>query len=131
MRLPFRREEAVALARFAVAFEIVALAIAGVLGLVHTALARSPFIDAFLLWTFVLFFLVLIYATLSGPGLFLSRPRFAAVGPESGVRWRRWLAAPPVGKDREFYELVLYTGLGFLLLVIATGIGALARVLGG
>jgi len=131
MRLPFRREEAVAVARFAVAFEVIALAVAGVLGIVHAAVARSEFLDAFFLWTFVLFFLVLIYAVLSGPGLFLSRPKFAAVGPESRVRWRRWLAAPPVGTDREFYELVLYTGLGFLLLAIATAIGALARLLGG
>ncbi|MEK6851619.1 MAG: hypothetical protein AABY30_03670 [Candidatus Thermoplasmatota archaeon] len=131
MRLPFRREEAVAVARFAVAFEVIALAIAGALGVVHAALARSAFIDAFLLWTFVLFLLVLMYAVLSGPGLFLSRPKFAAVGPGSRDRWRQWLAAPPVSGDREFYELVLYTGLAFLLLAAATGIGALARLLGG
>jgi len=131
MRLPFRREEAVAVARFAVAFEVVALAVAGVLGLVHAALTGTDFLETLSLWTFVLFFLILIYAVLSGPGLFLSRPKFAAVGPGSRARWRRWLAAPPVGTDREFNELVLYTGLAFLLLVIATGIGALGRLLGG
>jgi hypothetical protein len=32
-------------------------------------------------------------------------------------------------RDQEFYELVLYVGLGFLLLVLATGISAVIRAL--
>jgi len=131
MHVPIRREEAIWLARFVFAFEVVALAIAGLLGIVHGAITRTDPVEAFFLWTFLLFLLILIYAVLSGPGMFLSRPKFAVIGPEGARRWRRWLSTPQIGTDREFFELVLYAGLGFLLLAIATGIGALARVLRG
>jgi len=32
-------------------------------------------------------------------------------------------------KDQEYYELLLYIGLGFLLLILATGISAVLRAL--
>ncbi len=124
MRFPPRRDDLVFLARLVLIVEGGALLVAFLLGVVHASLTGSSLLDSFLLTTFVIFLLMIVYAVLSGPGMFLSRPKFAPLGPEGQRRWRTWLTVPP-RPDREFYELVLYTGLAFLLLAIATGIGAL------
>lgn len=117
--------------RFVLAVETVLLFVAFVLGAIHALLTRGRLLDSFLLMTFVLFVLLLFLAVLSGPGAFLSRPKLAPLGPEATTRWRRWLSVPQVGRDAEFFDLVLYTGIGFLLLAIATGIGAIVQAFGG
>lgn len=127
MPLSERRDDVLRLVRFATLVEGIALGVAFALAEIHAVLTRTRLVDSFFLMTFAIFLLLLIYGLLSGPGMFLSRPKLAPVGPEGQRRWRQWLAAPPVGPDREFFELVLYTGLAFLLLAIATGIGALVR----
>jgi MFS-type transporter involved in bile tolerance (Atg22 family) len=123
MRLP-SREELLRLGRFVLLTEGIALTVAAVLGAIHSAATRTRFLDSYLLVVFLIFLFFLAMGVLSGPGLFLSRPKFAPVGPEASGRWREWLSAPQIGGDREFFDLVLYVGLGFLLLAIATGIGA-------
>ena len=128
--MPIAREDAIRLGRFVLVFEGVALLVALVLGAAYSGLARTAFIDGFALTTFLVFVLVVLYAILSGPGMFLSRPRFAPIDQEGRARWRRWLAAPPLGRDREFAELVLFTGLGVLLLLLASGIAAALHALG-
>ncbi len=128
MRLPMRREDIVQLARFAVFVEGVGLIVAMILGVAHAVVTRSRLIDSFLLMVFVPFLLLFAVALLSGPGAFLARPKFAPMGSVGRTRWRAWLSAPQIGRDQEFFDLVLYTGLAFLLLAIATGIGA---VVGG
>jgi len=131
MRLPIRREELLRLLRFVAVAEGALLLVALVLGVIHWGVTRGRFLDSFLLMTFVLFVLLLFLAVLSGPGAFLARPKLAALGPEAQARWREWLAAPRVGRDQEFFDLVLYTSIGFLLLLIATGIGAVLQAFGG
>ena len=130
MRVPITRDDALRLGRFALAVEGGALLVALALGLV-LAIARSmrP-LDAFLLAVFGIFVLLLFFAVLSGPGMFLSRPRLAPLG-GGATGWRGWLQPPSIGTDREFYELVLYVGLAFLLLGIATGIARVVEALGG
>lgn len=131
MRLPIGRADVVRLARFALAVEGTALLAAFVVGLVVTVLRPMALLDAFLLIVFLIFLLLFVYALLSGPGLFLSRPRFVPLAPGPQGRIRAWLTPPTPAGDREFFELVLYVGLAFLLLAIATGIAALAQRLGG
>jgi len=123
MRLP-SREGLLRLGRFVLIVEGIALGSAAVLGGIHSVVTRSRFLDSFLLAVFGIFLLLLVTGILSGPGMFLSRPKFAPLDYTAASRWRRWLSTPPAIKDREFWELLLYTGLGFLLLVIATGIGS-------
>lgn len=125
MRLAIPRENVARVARLAVTVEAVALLAALVLGVAYSALTATAPLDSFLLMAFVIFVLMLIFAVLSGPGMFHARPKFVPVSPEGRGRWRAWLSVPQVGKDQPFFELVLFTGLAFLLLVIATGIGAL------
>ena len=130
MRVPITRDDVLRLGRFALAVEGGALLVALALGLV-LAIARSmrP-LDAFLLAVFGIFVLLLFFAVLSGPGMFLSRPRLAPLG-GGATGWRGWMTPPAIGTDREFYELVLYVGLAFLLLGIATGIARVVEALGG
>ena len=130
MRFPMSRDDLAWLGRFALAVEGAALLVAFVLGVIRAIITRSPLLDSFLLMTFLVFLFMIVIAVLSGPGMFLSRPKFAPLGPEARARWRGWLSVPQVGKDQEFFELVLLTGLAFLLLAIATGIGALVGALG-
>ena len=131
MRFPIARDDALRMARFALAAEGVALLAGLVLGIVF-AIARSmPPLDAFLLGVFVVFLLMLLFAVLSGPGAFLSRPRLTPLDAHSARGWRGWLAPPRIGRDREFFELVLYTALAFLLLVIATAIASIVHAVGG
>lgn len=122
---PPSREELLRLGRFILVVEGIALAAAAILGAVHSTATRARFLDSFLLMVFILFLLFVGLGVLSGPGLFLSRPRFAPLGPDAPRRWQAWLAVPQIGGDQEFFDLVLYLGMGFLLLAIATGIGAL------
>lgn len=129
--LAFRWDDVVRLARFVAAIEALLVVAALVLGSVHAVLTRGRLLDSFSLMVFVIFVLILFFAILSGPGAFLSRPRLSPLGTQSSARWRRWLSAPPARGDLEFFELVLYTGIGFLLLVIGTAIGAAMRALGG
>ncbi|HEV8594088.1 MAG TPA: hypothetical protein VGR51_00985 [Thermoplasmata archaeon] len=131
MRFPIRWEELVRLGRFILVVEVLLLATAAILGGFHALLTHNPFLDSFLRMIFVLFVLLLFFALLSGPGAFLSRPKFAPLGGEGRERWRRWLAAPEVGGDREFFDLVLYTVIAFLLLVIATGLASILEAFGG
>ena len=131
MLFPISRDAILRLTRYACTFEAAALLVAAALALAYAAIARVPYREAFVLMAFVLFLLILFYAVLAGPGFFLSRPRLAPIGPAAGAQWRRWLTAPAVVRDREFFELVFYVGLAFLLIAIATGIDAVARALGG
>ena len=131
MRLPVTRDEAVRLASFLLKFECVAVLLALALAVPYAGVAGTRLSMAFAIVTFVLFLVVLLYAVLSGPGLFLSRPRLPPMGTREAGRWRRAFGAPAPEKDREFSELALYTVAAFLLLAIATGIGALLQVLGG
>jgi len=131
MRIAIDREDVRRLARFSSAVEAVALLVAFVLGIVHAAATRGRVLDSFLLMTFVLFLLLLVYALLSGPAAFLAMPRLPPIKFEGAERRRAWLTPPEFTKDREYLELVLYTGLAFLLLAIATGISLLVRALGG
>jgi hypothetical protein len=124
MRVP-SPGELLRLGRFVAAVEGTALAAAAIMGGVHASRTNGRFIDSFLLFVFLIFLLLLAIGLLSGPGMFLSRPKFATLDTEGVGRWRQWLAVPRLGGDQEFFELLLYTGLGFLLLAIATGIGAL------
>ncbi len=131
MRFPIARDDVMGIARFALAVEVVALLAGLVLGIV-LAIARSmPPLDAFLLGVFLVFLLMLLFAVLSGPGAFLSRPRLTPLDPHSAGGWRGWFAPPRIARDREFFELVLYTALAFLLLLIATGIASIVHALGG
>lgn len=128
--MPFglTRELVVRLGRLTLIVEGVALIAAAILGVIFSFATNTPLLKSFQFMVFVPFVLLLLYGVLSGPGMFLSRPKFAPIGPEARSRWRRWLQTPPVGTDQEFFELVLYTGLAFLLVGIATVIGL---VLGG
>ena len=81
--------------------------------------------------TFVIFFLVLVYGVLSGPGMSLARPHYGTFGPGGAPRTSRYLRPSQVAEDQEFVSLVLYTGLAFLYLAIAIGISATVRALGG
>jgi hypothetical protein len=130
MRVPITLDDALRLGRFALAVEGVALLVALALGAVLAVARSMRLLDAFLLAVFAIFVLLLFFAVLSGPGLFLSRPRLAPLGRDA-TGWRGWLRPPPIGADREFYELVLYVGLAFLLLGIATGIARVVEALGG
>jgi len=131
MRLAIARRDVRRLARFSLAVEVVALVVAFVLGILHAAFTHGRVVDSFLLMTFVIFLLLVFYALLSGPGTFLARPRVTPIEARDAVGGRTWLTSPKFVRDREFFELVLYTGLGFLLLAIATGISLLVRALGG
>ena len=131
MRIPITRDAALRFGRFVLLVEGISLLAAAILGGILAVVTRRPILDSFFLATFVIFLLFLMYAVLSGPGFFLSRPRFAPIGPKAEGRWRTWLAAPAIGTDRELLDLVLYTALAFLLLAIATGIGALVEALRG
>ncbi len=117
--------------RFLLVVDAIALGIAGLLALLHASIARGRPLDSFALIVFLEFLAFLIYALLSGPGFFLARPRFAPMNAEGRGRWRRWLTAPPIGADREFFDLVFWVAAGFVLLVLGTAIGQVARLLGG
>jgi len=130
MRLP-DRSELLRLGRFVLAVEAIALAVAAILAAVLAVATRSLFGPLFQLFAFLLFLLFLVYGALSGPGMFLAKPRFVPLGTPDTGRWRSWLSTPPVVRDQEFYELLLYIGLGFLLLILATGISALLRAVTG
>jgi len=127
MASPGTRERAIGLARFVLTFEGLALLAAFVSALAYAGLARTPLVDAFSLTSFLLFFLILLYAALSGPGMFLSRPRLGRSAAARG--WRRFVELPS-RPDREFFELVMYTGLAFLLLIASRGITVLAEAWG-
>ena len=129
MRLPRTIDQAVRFGLFMLKFEGIALLVAFGLAVGYAGVVGSRLLDAFFLMTFLLFLMLLAYAVLSGPGMFLSRPRFPPGRPEEMGLWRRMFTAPQPMKDREFFELVLYTGLAFLLLAIATGIGAVVQAL--
>lgn len=131
MRLQITRDESLRLLSFVLRFEAVGLVVALILAVVYAGLASSPLLDSFSLASFVIFLLVLFYAVLSGPGLFLSRPRLPPMELGSSRRGRRLLAPPQSIRDREFFELILYTGLAFLFLALTTGIGIVIQALGG
>ena len=130
MRFQVARRDVWRLTRFCLAVEAIALGTAFVLAIVHALFTRGRIVDSFLLMTFVIFLLFLLYAVLSGPGSFLSRPRLVPLGSGGIRRWREWLTPPEFAKDRELFELVMYTGLGFLLLAMATGVAALVHARG-
>lgn len=122
--MPLSRDVLLRLGRFVLLVEGIALASAAILGGIHAMATRSPFFDSFFLMVFLIFLLLIGAGVLSGPGLFLSRPRLAPIGPAGMNRWRQWISTPQPVRDREFVELLMYVGLAFLLLVIATGINA-------
>ena len=128
MRLP-SREGLLRLGRFVLIVEGIALAVAAILAAVVAVATRSLFGPLFQLFVFLLFLLFLVYGALSGPGLFLAKPKFVPLDTSVTGRWPRWLSTPPIVKDQEYYELLLYIGLGFLLLILATGISAVLRAL--
>jgi len=130
VRLPVSRDRVIRVARYAAVFEAVALVTVAVLALGYAATARIPYRGAFVSVAFGLFLVVLFYAVLVGPGYFLSRPRIAAARVEVEARWRQWLTVPPAARDQEFFELLLYVGLAFLLILLATGIDAIVGALG-
>src|SRR5881409_1664472 len=114
----------VRLGRFVLVIKAIALASAAILGAIHAFATRSRLVDSFSLMAFLIFLLMLGAAILSGPGLFLSRPYFTPLEPGALRLWRQWISVPSAVREREFFELLLYTGLAFLFLVIATGIDA-------
>ena len=130
MRLP-NRSELLRLGRFVLVVEGIALAIAAILAAILAVATGSLFGPLFQLVVFLLFLLFLLYGLLSGPGLFLATPKFVPLDTSAKGSWPRWLSPPPIVKEQEFLELVLYMGLGFLLLILATGISEVLAALTG
>lgn len=119
--MPGRRAMALRLVRHASIVVGVALLASAILAALHAAATGTPFARSFALMAFLP--LLLAYAVLGGPGLFLARTKLAPIGLEARGRWRRWLATPELRTDHELSELVLYVGIAFLFLALATGIG--------